>query len=134
MPEYPIYVTLLPESARETIGKVHLHTEPAQAILVKEGFTITNEVDIFDAGPILSAERQKLRSWTESSSGTILEGTPDSVVSKQYLLTNQSLSFRAVIAEAHVSESDEVMVSSLVSTALDLLPGESVMYLPLDTK
>ena len=72
MPEYPIYVNLLPESARDVIGKVHQHTEPARSILLKEGFKQTHEVDIFDAGPILTAPRHELRTWKECQIATLV--------------------------------------------------------------
>ena len=134
MPEYPIYVTLLPESARQTIGKVHIHTEPAQAILLKEGFNMTNEVDIFDAGPILSANLEELSTWNESGLGTILEEEPDPSASGQFLLSNQSLDFRAVIAEAQILQTGEVVLTASVISSLNLSPGDQVMYLQLDTK
>ncbi|MGE6460021.1 arginine N-succinyltransferase, partial [Klebsiella quasipneumoniae] len=35
MPAYPIYISLLPENARQVIGQVHPNTAPARAILEK---------------------------------------------------------------------------------------------------
>ncbi|OTA20410.1 arginine N-succinyltransferase [Xenorhabdus beddingii] len=61
MPFYPIYVSLLPEEARQAIGQVHDNTLPARTILEKEGFAYHNAVDIFDAGAILDAEIDKIR-------------------------------------------------------------------------
>jgi arginine/ornithine N-succinyltransferase beta subunit len=46
MPAYPIYVSLLPDDAREAIGQVHANTSPARAILEKEGFSWRGSVDI----------------------------------------------------------------------------------------
>lgn len=62
MPSSPIYVSLLPESAQRVIGEVHPHTAPARSILEKEGFIWRGSVDIFDAGPVLEAETDKIRS------------------------------------------------------------------------
>ena len=51
MPKHPVYVNLLPQSAREAIGAVHADTAPARAMLEQEGFRYEGYVDIFDAGP-----------------------------------------------------------------------------------
>lgn len=66
MPAYPIYVSLLPENAREAIGEVHANTSPARAILEKEGFSWRGSVDIFDAGPVLEAQTDSIRAIGES--------------------------------------------------------------------
>ncbi|PHM67795.1 arginine N-succinyltransferase [Xenorhabdus stockiae] len=61
MPFHPIYVPLLPEEAQRAIGQVHENTVPARAILEKEGFSYHGMVDIFDAGAILQAEIDDVR-------------------------------------------------------------------------
>jgi arginine N-succinyltransferase len=66
MPAYPIYISLLPEAAREVIGQVHPNTAPARAILEKEGFSWRGSVDIFDAGPVLEAETDQIRAVRDS--------------------------------------------------------------------
>lgn len=66
MPSYPIYINLLPEDARAVIGQVHERTAPARSILEKEGFRWTGSVDIFDAGPVLEAETDRIRAIKES--------------------------------------------------------------------
>lgn len=66
MPAYPIFVSLLPDDAREAIGQVHANTSPARAILEKEGFSWRGSVDIFDAGPVLEAETDAIRAISES--------------------------------------------------------------------
>lgn len=66
MPAYPIYVSLLPNDAREAIGQVHANTSPARTILEKEGFSWRGSVDIFDAGPVLEAETDAIRAISES--------------------------------------------------------------------
>src|SRR5262250_1187590 len=38
MPRHPVYVNLLPESARAVIGEVHDDTRPARTLLEQEGF------------------------------------------------------------------------------------------------
>jgi arginine N-succinyltransferase len=55
MPRYPIYVALLPESARKVISRPHPDAEPALAMLQSQGFRYNEVVDIFDAGPTVEA-------------------------------------------------------------------------------
>lgn len=66
MPKYTIYLHLLPEEAQQVIGKVHANTEPARKMLEQEGFRFENYVDIFDAGPTITAPLQKIRAIRES--------------------------------------------------------------------
>ncbi len=55
MPRYPIYVSLLPDPARNVIAKPHPDAEPALAMLKSQGFRYNDVVDIFDAGPTVEA-------------------------------------------------------------------------------
>ena len=66
MPKYTIYLHLLPEEAQQVIGRVHANTEPARKMLENEGFRFENYVDIFDAGPTITAPLQKIRAVRES--------------------------------------------------------------------
>ena len=60
MPRHPVYVNLLPRSARAVIGEVHADTQPARAMLEQEGFRYEGYVDIFDAGPTLECFRDNV--------------------------------------------------------------------------
>lgn len=129
MPKYPIYVSLLPESARAVIGRVHPHTEPARQILTKEGFRETDQVDIFDAGPILKAHRNKLKTWQHSSIVHLVPGSPDPEKSTRALLTNCSLDFRAVITGVEQSGSGKMVTSP---ETIEALQATDAMCLPMD--
>ncbi|NDV61778.1 arginine N-succinyltransferase [Puniceicoccales bacterium CK1056] len=118
MPKFPIYVSLLPESARSVIGRVHPHTEPARRILMQEGFKETNEVDIFDAGPILMADREELGTWKAAKLVSLKPGIPNPEKSIQLLLANGSLDFRAIIADAETTGSDVIIVAPETIEAL----------------
>ena len=60
MPRHPVYVNLLPPSARDAIGAVHADTAPARAMLEQEGFRYEGYVDIFDAGPTVECARENI--------------------------------------------------------------------------
>jgi len=66
MPKYPIYADLLPQEARDVIGKCHPAGEGALKLLQWEGFRYEHVVDIFDGGPLVTAPRDSIRTFRES--------------------------------------------------------------------
>ena len=66
MPKHPIYVALLPDTAREVIGKTHPAGEGARRYLEAEGFRYDGAIDIFDAGPSLKVPREDIRTLKDS--------------------------------------------------------------------
>lgn len=113
MPAYPIYVSLLPDDAREAIGQVHANTSPARAILEKEGFSWRGSVDIFDAGPVLEAETDAIRAISESQFIPAMQLMTERS-SPLIVANNQFEQFRAVL----ISPDDQ---SQLNQAALDAL-------------
>ncbi|CRQ89426.1 Arginine N-succinyltransferase subunit beta [Pseudomonas aeruginosa] len=75
MPKFPLYTCFLSEEARGVIGRVHPNTEPALAMLKAEGFSYQGYVDIFDAGPAIEAETDKIRAIAESQNLVLAVGT-----------------------------------------------------------
>jgi arginine N-succinyltransferase len=66
MPKYPIYMSLLPREAQAVIGQPNLASEPAKAMLEAQGFRWQGYVDVFDGGPTLQAERNRIRAVADS--------------------------------------------------------------------
>ena len=66
MPKTPIYIAMLPESARSVIGVPHPSGRAAMKMLESEGFTGDGYVDIFDGGPTMSAPTDQIRAIRES--------------------------------------------------------------------
>jgi hypothetical protein len=60
MPQYPIYLELLPEDAIAAIGKVHTQTQPALEMLKRQGFVQKDLVDIFDAGAVVHCNTREI--------------------------------------------------------------------------
>jgi len=61
MPTHPIYTALLPQGARDVIGKPHDSGIPAMRMLEKEGFEFDGYIDIFDGGPTMAAHVDHVR-------------------------------------------------------------------------
>lgn len=66
MPTHPIYTALLSPEARKAIGKPHKASAPAMAMLLAEDFRYEGNVDVFDAGPQVHAERDHIRTIMQS--------------------------------------------------------------------
>lgn len=66
MPKHPIYTHFLSQEAQDVIGQVHPQTAPARAVLEKEGFRYRNYIDIFDGGPTLECDIDRVRAIRKS--------------------------------------------------------------------
>jgi arginine N-succinyltransferase len=62
MPKHPVYIAMLPESARSAIGLPHPSGRAAMRMLEAEGFAYEGYVDIFDGGPTMTARTDKVAS------------------------------------------------------------------------
>lgn len=61
VPKLPIYTSLLSPEARKVIGIPHLQAQKAYHILLNLGFEYNGYVDIFDAGPTVSATMENIK-------------------------------------------------------------------------
>jgi len=62
MPKHPVYIAMLPETARAVIGVPHPTGRAAMRMLENEGFAFENYVDIFDGGPTMTARTDQVAS------------------------------------------------------------------------
>ncbi|ENU7853907.1 arginine N-succinyltransferase [Escherichia coli] len=76
MPKHPIYTYFLSQEAQDVIGQVHPQTAPARAVLEKEGFRYRNYIDIFDGGPTLECDIDRVRAIRKSRLVEVAEGQP----------------------------------------------------------
>ncbi|HEX2624168.1 MAG TPA: arginine N-succinyltransferase, partial [Sphingomicrobium sp.] len=61
MPNTPIYVNMLPETARSVMGQPHPTGRAALKMLENEGFVWDCYIDIFDGGPTVTAATDHIR-------------------------------------------------------------------------
>jgi arginine N-succinyltransferase len=133
MPKYPIYVTILPPEAQAVIGKVHTDAAPALKILLAQGFRKSDEVDIFDAGPLVTASRGDIRSIKEARFGQITEIRPIDGVDT-YIVARVSLHFRACLGSIGELGTDAVAITPEAARQLKVQIGDRVIYVPLRHK
>lgn len=124
MPQYPLYIPMLPSSAQDCIGQIHPDAREACEILVDEGFAATQYVDLFDAGPTLQARNNQLRSIIQSRVATCYL-SPQSGQGQLWLLSNERLQgFRAIVAALDEAPGDVAGLDSAMLDALQLQPGD----------
>ena len=124
-PRHPIYVNLLPEPARAVIGKVHPQGVPAMALLESEGFRPNGLIDIFDAGPTVTCNRDNIRTVRDARA---LKVAIESEVEAELpgLISTASVSaFRAVRQKVAV-EGEAAVINAETAAALKVKAGDVV--------
>lgn len=103
MPHHPLYVPLIDEEAQAVMGQVHPDAELQCQLLSDEGFEPDKYVEIFDAGPILTAPRNTLSVWHGMQRGKIA-AQPLGGKGMPFLVGFEGLhGFSAMIAEGTLS-------------------------------
>lgn len=136
MPKYPIYLPMLPESARAVIGRVHENTAPALKMLQSEGFNFNGMVDIFDGGPVVEAFIHNVRTVREGINRYVMiRKKPlamDVPAEKQVMISNRSFrDFRLTTIPAECIGLDTVSIPADVAEALEVESGDLVRLAPL---
>lgn len=120
-PKHPIYIDLLPDTARGAIGQCHPDGAAARRLLEREGLRFEGVIDIFDGGPLLACRVADTRTVRESLRRPFVAGTVTG--EPRALLSNDRLQgFRCTLAP-HRVEPDRVVVDRQVLAALQLEEG-----------
>jgi len=113
------------------IGEVHPQTAPARAVLEKEGFRYRNYIDIFDGGPTLECDIDRVRAIRKSRLVTVAEGQPAPGEWPVCLVANeQYLQFRALLVHAD-PDTDRLLLSARELDALKCHVGDRVRLVRL---
>lgn len=130
IPQHPIYVPLLPEKARNTIGQNHEAANLACQLFYREGFDKTQFIDPFDGGPVLSGDLHDLFTLKHVR---YKKARPSEVVGGlKYLICNRSLSdFRCTIGTLVDGIGETIRIPLDVAEALNVSEGDAIAYAPL---
>jgi arginine N-succinyltransferase len=131
MPQYPIYVPMLPQAAQDCIGRIHPDGQEAFDILEREGFETNSYVDLFDGGPTLYARTSGIRSIAQSQ--TVRVKTGSEIDSRgRYLVSNDSLNdFRAIVADLDYTAGQPVTLDPSMCAALNVSAGNPIRLIAL---
>ena len=131
MPQYPIYVPMLPQAAQDCIGSIHPDGQEAFDILEREGFETNSYIDLFDGGPTLYARTPGIRSIAQSQTGTAKPGSPIDARGS-YLVSNDSLKdYRAIVADLDYQTGQPVGLSTEMCAALNVTEGSPIRLIAL---
>lgn len=126
MPQHPIYLDLLPTSAKEVIGKTHEKTTPALQILKKENFQFLNYIDIFDGGPTIQTSRGELSTIKDSKMVLLAGVKPVLEKGTLMLISNIHLEFRAGLGKALFTEHGEIILEESFAKSLQIEVNDRV--------
>jgi arginine N-succinyltransferase len=128
LPKHPLIVNILPEDAQFVIGKVAPETEPAKRILEQEGFTFSGLVGIFEPGPVLIAEVDKIRAIKESMVGEITEIEDKPAKSPEYIISRTEGHFRCALGDVVKLKNGGYKISGVTAAALKLRLGDKIRF------
>ncbi len=90
MPKTPIYTAMLSADALAVMRKPHPSGEAAMRMLEREGFNGHGYVDIFDGGPTMSANTDRIRTVQEARE-LVLAGTADAQGGEKMMVASGAL-------------------------------------------
>ena len=130
MPPNPIYVTLLSESAQKAMGQPHQITVPNFELLQREGFQPGNYLDIFDAGPVLEARTDSLKTLVTSHPKE-LHGTNEDTSETCLIAAGEGDQFRCTLTPVAETLDDKLKVPVSTWHTLNRTAGDRVRIAPL---
>lgn len=130
MPQYPLYVPLLPPEARLAIGQLHPVAELPFSILVAEGFEADTYIDIFDGGPTVHARLSALVTMRSNRRLRVAGGSPPAPGTPHLVANTATEGFRATLADL-APAGDAVCLPREVADVLGVGEGDDVRVAPL---
>lgn len=132
MPKYPIYLSLLPKSARQVVGQVNSASEPAKALLERQGFKFNGYIDIFDGGPTLLAERKHIDVIARSRHGKVVAiAELDEETSKFIVSNDQFEHFRCTVGRVEIDGDGGLSITPRLARRAGVQLGDELRYYPV---
>jgi len=125
-PKSPIYVAMLPESAKAVIGQPHPTGRAALKMLENENFDWDGYIDIFDGGPTVTARTDKIKTLVEGE-WLRVAGTNGGGGHTMMLATGVMHDFVACYSHATRSDNGELVIDAEAMEMLGIGPGDLVL-------
>ncbi len=124
-PKTPIYMEMLPDSAKSVIGQPHPTGRAALKMLENEGFDWDDYIDIFDGGPTVTCRTDRIRTIKHSEwklvGGTGKGGKTMLVAARTYH------DFVACYAQVEETANGELLIDEKAQRMLDVGSGDRVL-------
>jgi arginine N-succinyltransferase len=132
-PREELYVSILPPEARALIGKVGEETEPAKAMLERQGFRALDHIDPFDGGPYLEAQRDAIplvQATTTRTCGGPTTRASSQMAGEAYVSLVGKDDFRAT-RSPYQTAGDTILLPAETLNALGAKEGSRIGFTPL---
>jgi arginine N-succinyltransferase len=127
MPKHPIYIDMLPETARHVIAMPHPNGRAAMRMLEHEGFAHDKYIDIFDGGPTMLAHTDRIRSIQGAVESRVAR--IGKVYGERRLATAGRLgAWRAAYAEIEIFDGGDIAVNDEGAKLLNVAVGDYVTH------
>jgi arginine N-succinyltransferase len=124
-PKSPVYMSMLPESARAVIGQPHPTGKAALKMLEIEGFIWDSYIDIFDGGPTVTSRTDSIRTIREAKTLRVCDREPAD--GQSMLVAHGALhDFVACYAKVEV-DGDNAAIDSDARKLLGVDAGEQIV-------
>ena len=127
-----IDVSKFPLDVRASLAQPHPSGKGALRMLQNEGFIFSGTIDLFDAGPIVYAYRDTIRTIMSRHLGSAVPVASISGGVPHLISAGKVADFRAVLCRANITDNG-VLLPDDAYTALELNPGEDIAYWSADT-
>jgi arginine N-succinyltransferase len=128
-PTTPIYVAMLPDSAKAVIGQPHPTGRAALKMLENEGFSWDGYVDIFDGGPTVTARTDHIKTVREARE-MIVSDEVASAGPTMLLATGLLHDFRACYGQVQSAGDNMIAIDAAARRMLGVMPGHTVLMVP----
>ena len=125
-PKSPIYVSMLPESAKAVIGQPHPTGRAALKMLENENFDWDGYIDIFDGGPTVTARTDKIKTLVEAE-WLRVAGTNGGGENTMMLATGVMHDFVACYSHAIRNDNGELIIDAEALEMLGIGVGDRVL-------
>ncbi|WP_265529124.1 arginine N-succinyltransferase [Sphingomicrobium marinum] len=126
MPKTPIYIAMLPDSAKAVIGQPHPTGRAALKMLEREGFVWDNYVDIFDGGPTVIAPTDNIATIANSGRYKVT-GTYDGNGGEKLMVASGNLeNFVCCYAMGSIDE-DGIRIDAEAMDKLGVTEGDKIL-------
>lgn len=134
MPKHPLYLDYLSDEAKSVIGQTHPQTAPARAVLEAEGFRYMNYIDIFDGGPTLECDIDRVRAIRKSRQLKVSLGEQADDSLPLCLVANDSYAdFRSILLNVD-PQGDRITLSHEQAEILRCGQGDALRVVTLNAE